>query len=172
MFCKSVNGKSQFNKVVDDAFAHGIPVVAFNSDSNDPANKRLSCVTQKLYEAGKSLGTKASPSVKPGAKVLMTMHSEGASALDDRLRGIHDALKDKNITSEVIITGLVPDECAEVITKALNANPEIKVLSGTSIGPIALGGQSTKLWPVQCLCSLGLHGHQSSYQLPIPSPSA
>ena len=117
-----------FNKVVDDAFAHGIPVVAFNADSNDPANKRLSCVTQKLYEAGKSLGTKASPSIKPGAKVLMTMHSEGASALDDRLRGIHDALKDKNITSEVIITGLVPDECAEVITKALNANPEIKTI--------------------------------------------
>ncbi|KKK88273.1 hypothetical protein LCGC14_2744840, partial [marine sediment metagenome] len=114
--------------VVAEAIDQGVPVVAFNVDSNDPANRRLSCVSQKLYEAGRSLGERAAEHVPANAKILMTMHSEGASALDDRLRGIQDALTQKQIIPTVVISGMLPAEAAEVITMALKADPEIKIV--------------------------------------------
>jgi simple sugar transport system substrate-binding protein len=117
-----------FNDVVADALDKGVPVVAFNVDSNDPANRRLSCVSQKLYEAGRSLGERAIDSIPANSKILMTMHSEGASALDDRLRGIQDILKRKKITWKVIITGLLPEKAAEIITETLKTGPDIKVV--------------------------------------------
>ncbi len=120
-----------FNDVVAEALDKGVPVVAFNVDSNDPANRRLSCVSQKLYEAGRSLGEKAIDSIPANSKILMTMHSEGASALDDRLRGIQDILERKQITWKVIITGLLPEKSADIITETIKANPDIKFVLST-----------------------------------------
>jgi simple sugar transport system substrate-binding protein len=48
--------------------------------------------------------------------------------LDDRLKGAQDVLKEKGITWEVVVTGIVPEKAVRLIAKALQANPEIKAV--------------------------------------------
>jgi simple sugar transport system substrate-binding protein len=117
--------------VVKEAMGRGIPVVAFNVDDTSSPNARLSAVCQNLYQAGRSLGEAAAGFVPANGKVLMTLHSEGISALDDRLRGAQDVLKERGITWEVVVTGIVPEKAIDAITGALKAHPEIKVVLDT-----------------------------------------
>ena len=117
-----------FDGVVQEAMDKGIPVVAFNVDDNNTPNPRLGAVCQNLYEAGRSLGKAAAEFIPARGKVLMTLHSEGISALDDRLKGAQDVLKEKGITWEVVVTGIVPEKAVRLIAKALQANPEIKAV--------------------------------------------
>jgi len=117
-----------FDKVAKLAADRGIPLVAFNVDDNATPNARLAAVCQNLYEAGRSLGRAAAPHIPDGSRILMTMHSAGVSALEDRLRGEQDALKDKGITWKVVVTGNTAEGAAEVITKELKADPDIKAV--------------------------------------------
>jgi len=117
-----------FDEVVQEAMDKGIPVVAFNVDDSSTPNARLSAVCQNLYEAGRSMGREAVKFIPADSKVLMTLHSEGISALDDRLRGAQDVLKEKGVTWEVVVTGIVPAKAVEVIAKALTEHPEIKTV--------------------------------------------
>ncbi len=73
-----------FDQVVRDAIAQGVPVVGFNTDDHATENARLSCVNQRLYEAGQSLAKFVAPDIPQGTHVLMTMHDEGVSSLEDR----------------------------------------------------------------------------------------
>ncbi len=115
-----------FDEVVQEAMEKGIPVVAFNVDDHATPNARLSAVCQQLYNAGQALGKKALDYIPPGSHVLMTMHAEGVSALEDRLRGAQDILKDKDITWTVAVTGNSAEQSARSITKQLKANPRIR----------------------------------------------
>lgn len=115
-----------FDEVVQEAVDAGVPVVAFNVDDHATHNARLSAVCQDLYEAGKTLGRKSLEFIPSGSKILMTMHAEGVSALEDRLHGAQEVLKEKGITWEVVITGNLVEASAKVILEALAANPEIK----------------------------------------------
>ena len=115
-----------FDVVVQEAIDAGVPVVAFNVDDHATPNARLSAVCQDLHEAGKTLGRRSLDFIPPGSRILMTMHAEGVSALEDRLHGAQEVLKEQGITWEVAITGNLVDESAKVITRALEANPEIK----------------------------------------------
>jgi len=117
-----------FDDVVQEAVDRGIPVVAFNVDDHSTPNPRLSAVCQNLYQAGRSMGQGAAEVIPARGKVLMTLHSEGISALDDRLRGAQEVLKEKGITWEVVVTGIVPEKAVGVIAKALKADPEIKMV--------------------------------------------
>ncbi len=122
---------SAFDAVVEEAVEKGIPVVAFNVDDSATPNARFSAVCQDLYQAGRSFGKEAAKFVPANGKVLMTLHSEGISALDDRLRGAQEVLKEKGITWEVIVTGIVTDKAAEVIAGALKKHPKIRTVLGT-----------------------------------------
>jgi len=115
-----------FDDVVQEAMDKGIPVVAFNVDDHATPNARMSAVCQQLYNAGQTLGKKALDYVRPGSHILMTMHAEGVSALEDRLRGAQDILKDKDITWTVAVTGNSAEQSARSITKQLKANPRIR----------------------------------------------
>ena len=115
-----------FDAVVQEAMDKGIPVVAFNVDDHATPNARLSAVCQQLYNAGQTLGRKALDHIRPGSHILMTMHAEGVSALEDRLRGAQDILREKDITWTVAITGNTADQSAQSITKQLKANPRIR----------------------------------------------
>ena len=115
-----------FDDVVQEAMDKGIPVVAFNVDDHATPNARLSAVCQQLYNAGQTLGRKALDHIRPGSHILMTMHAEGVSALEDRLRGAQDILREKDITWTVAITGNTADQSAQSITKQLKANPRIR----------------------------------------------
>jgi simple sugar transport system substrate-binding protein len=120
-----------FDVVVHEAMDNGIPVVAFNVDDQATPNARLSGVCQDLYKAGRTVGEKAAEFIPDGSTVLVTVHDDGISALEDRLRGEQDALKAKNITWKRVITGQVPQKAAEKIAAALKEDPKIKVVLST-----------------------------------------
>jgi simple sugar transport system substrate-binding protein len=115
-----------FDIVVAEAIEAGVPVVAFNVDDHATPNARLSSVNQQLYEAGKTLGRESLAFVEPGSHVLMTMHAEGVSALEDRLRGAQEILGAKGVTWTVAVTGNTAAESAERIAEILEQHPEIR----------------------------------------------
>jgi simple sugar transport system substrate-binding protein len=115
-----------FDEVVQEAMDKGIPVVAFNVDDHATPNARLSAVCQQLYDAGRALGKKALDHVPARSHILMTMHAEGVSALEDRLRGAQDILRDKDITWTVAITGNTAAESARSVAHELKADPRIR----------------------------------------------
>jgi simple sugar transport system substrate-binding protein len=117
-----------FDEVVAEAMSKGVPVVAFNVDDNQTPNARLSGVCQDLYKAGRIVGEKAAAFIPDNSKILMTVHSDGISALEDRLRGEQDVLKAKGVTWKRVVTGITPEGAAEVIATALKADPEIKTV--------------------------------------------
>lgn len=117
-----------FDAVIQEAMDKGIPVVGFNVDDHATPNARLSSVNQKLYEAGQSLAEHLLPYISENAQILMTMHDEGVSALEDRLNGIQNILKRKNIKPTVIISGNDSKKGAEVIAKTLKENPGIQII--------------------------------------------
>lgn len=117
-----------FDTVIQEAMDDGIPVVGFNVDDHATPNARLSSVNQKLYEAGQSLAEHLLLHIPENAQVLMTMHDEGVSALNDRLNGIRNILKQKNIKPTVIITGNDSKKGLEVIAKTLKENPGIQII--------------------------------------------
>lgn len=120
-----------FDEVIQEAISKGIPVVGFNVDDHATPNARLSCVNQQLYKAGQSLAEFLLPQVPADAQVLISMHDEGVSALEDRRDGILSILKQKNVASKVIIPGNDSAKGLDVIAKALKENPEIRIILGT-----------------------------------------
>lgn len=121
---------TDFDQPIEDAIAAGVPVVAFNTDDVTP-NARLSTVSQDLYEAGKTVATRALDFIPSGSGVLVTMHDAGVSALEERRRGIEDVLKQRGIKWTVIISTPHPKKARDVITKTLTDNPRIKTVLGT-----------------------------------------
>ena len=120
-----------FDEPIQEAMSKGIPVVGFNVDDHATPNARLSCVNQQLYKAGQSLAQFLLPDIQENAQVLITMHDEGVSALEDRRDGIQSILKPKNIEATVIIPGNDSLKGVDVIAKALNENPRIRIILGT-----------------------------------------
>lgn len=116
--------------VIAEAKDAGIPVVAFNVDDRSVPTDRLCSVCQNLFRAGQVLGKNASEFISDGSRIFIVMHDRGVSALEERLEGIIDGLKGKEITWEILIGG-DNENTVRVVTEALKANPDIKVLLGT-----------------------------------------
>ncbi|MHC4517361.1 MAG: substrate-binding domain-containing protein [Planctomycetota bacterium] len=131
-----------FDEVIQEATARGVPVVGFNVDDHATPNARLSSVNQRLYEAGESLARHVLHHVPDGAHVLMTMHDEGVSALEDRLHGQQAVLKARNVRWTVIITGNDPAQGAAVVAQALRANPDIRIVLGTGQSDTEAAGRA------------------------------
>ncbi len=131
-----------FDEVIQEAIDKGVPVIGFNVDDHATPNARLSSVNQRLYDAGKSLGEYALPFISKNAHVLMTMHDEGVSALEDRLRGIQEVLKKKNVKWTVIIPGNDSVKGADVIADALKKHRDIKVIFGTGQSDTEAAGRA------------------------------
>jgi simple sugar transport system substrate-binding protein len=117
-----------FDSVVADAISKGVPVVGFNIDDNSTANARLASVNQRVHAAGRILAQHVLSEIPSGAHILMTKHDEGVSALEDRLRGAQEVLKPKKITWTTIVTGNNARGGAEIVTKALRDNPDIRII--------------------------------------------
>jgi simple sugar transport system substrate-binding protein len=131
-----------FDEVVAAAIAKGVPVVAFNVDDSATPNARLASVNQRLYEAGRKVGEQALPDLPDGAHVLLTKHDEGVSALEDRLRGIQDVLKKKNVSWTTVITGNDAQAGVDAIAKALRENPDIRVIFGSGQSDTEAAGRA------------------------------
>lgn len=131
-----------FDDVIRNALEKGIPVVGFNVDDNTTPNARFSSVNQRLYEAGRTLAEHLLPDIPQNAHILMTMHDEGVSALNDRLRGEQTLLKGKNVRWTTIVTGNDSVKGAEVIAEALTENPDIRIILGTGQSDTEAAGRA------------------------------
>ena len=131
-----------FDDVVQEAIEKGVPVVGFNVDDHATPNARLSSVNQRLYEAGEALAEHLLPHVPDNAHILMTMHDEGVSALEDRLRGQQVVLKRKNARWTIVVTGNDSVKGAEVIADALRENPDIRIVLGTGQSDTEAAGRA------------------------------
>jgi len=131
-----------FDGVIQEAMDQGVPVVGFNVDDHASPNARLSSVNQRLYEAGESLATHLLDQIPDNAHVLLTMHDEGVSALEDRLRGEQAILKTKNVRWTVVVSGNDPVKGADVIAQALKAHPDIRIVLGTGQSDTEAAGRA------------------------------
>ncbi len=126
-----------FDNVIAEAIKKGVPVIAFNVDAQGPAGQnsdkphRLSAVCQDFVKAGRTLGEKAVAFMPKGSKVLITLHDNGISALDERAAGIQEVLKREGIAAKVICSTNEPKKAAERIAAELKADPEIRCVLGT-----------------------------------------
>lgn len=133
-----------FDAVVQEAMERNVPVVAFNVDDQATENARLAAVCQDFYKAGRTVGGQAGRLIEPGSTVVATLHNEGISALDDRLRGIQDALKEKNIQWKVVVTGNDPPEALEFLTRELESDPSIKAILCTGLTDTEAAGKAAE----------------------------
>jgi simple sugar transport system substrate-binding protein len=131
-----------FDKVAEEAIRQGVPVVGFNTDDHATPNPRLSCVNQRLYEAGKSLARHVAPDIPDEAHVLMTMHDEGVSSLEDRLRGLQEILKEKNARWTVCITGTDAVKGCGIIEQELRKHPDIRIVLSTGQADTEAAGRA------------------------------
>jgi simple sugar transport system substrate-binding protein len=120
-----------FDEVVAEAIKRGVPVVAFNVDDTATPNARLSGISQRFVEAGAALAIRVAADIPKNAHVLATFHDRGISALDERLKGMQEALKEKNLHWEVLVTGFDAAKAEKIIADALEKDPEIRVVFGT-----------------------------------------
>ena len=131
-----------FDDVVQEAMAKGVPVVGFNTDDHDTPNARLSGVSQRLYAAGRTLAKYVAPKIPRGAHVLMTMHDEGVSSLENRLRGLQDELKAKNIKVTLRISGNEISRGVDVIRNELEKHPDIRIVLCTGQADTEAAGRA------------------------------
>ncbi len=131
-----------FDEVVARAVQKGVPVVAFNTDDHATPNARLSAVNQRYREAGRRLAEHVLADIPEGSPVLLTQHDAGVSSLDDRLQGIQDVLGRRKVRWKVVVTGNDPLKGAEVVTKALKANPDIRAVLGTGQADTEAAGRA------------------------------
>jgi simple sugar transport system substrate-binding protein len=155
-----------FDDVVRETIAKGVPVVAFNVDDHATPNARLSSVNQRLYEAGQTLAERLLPLVPENAHILMTMHDEGVSALEDRLRGEQMILKKKNVRWTVLVTGNDSVKGAEIIAEALKQHPDIRIIFGTGQSDTEAAGRAIeKYFPNKDYWSAGFDLSPKTLQL-------
>jgi len=115
-----------FEEVTREALDRGVPVVAFNVDGTYGEGEHLSSVNQDLYGAGRTLGERAAEHLADRVKVLITMHDEGISALEDRARGIQEVIaEEKGATWDMVVTGIDPERAADIIGEKLGADAAI-----------------------------------------------
>jgi simple sugar transport system substrate-binding protein len=133
-----------FDEVVEQTIRGGVPVVGFNTDDHDTVNARLSCVNQQLEAAGEKLARHVLPQVPAGSHVLLTMHDEGISSLEDRLRGLQNVLKTKDVRWTVVVAGNDAVRGSEVIAQALRDNPQIRIVLGTGQADTEAAGRAIK----------------------------
>jgi simple sugar transport system substrate-binding protein len=131
-----------FDEVIQEAIDKDVPVVGFNVDDHATPNARLSSVNQCLYDAGQTLAKHLLPSIPDGAHVLMTMHDEGVSALEDRLAGEQSVLKTKNVRWTVLVSGNDSVKGADLIAEALRAHPDIRIVLGTGQADTEAAGRA------------------------------
>ena len=95
-----------FNKPVEEALAHGIPVVAYNADGGR-GNQRLAYVGQDLYQSGLKGGARIAELVHEG-DVFLFIATPGQLNIQPRIDGALDAIKDsgKPIRVRVVASGV------------------------------------------------------------------
>ena len=117
-----------YNEVLAEVQKAKIPVVLLNTAASQGINNDIPFIGQDVYQAGKKIGANIGNKIPDGSKVLVPIHSEGISALDERARGIRDGLANKNLDFESVVTGIEVEDGFRVISEKLKTDPEIKIV--------------------------------------------
>ena len=117
-----------YNEVLEEVRKAGIPIVLLNTAASQGINNDIPFIGQDVYQAGKKIGANIENIIPDGSKILVPIHSEGISALDERARGIRDGLAGKNLKFESVVTGIEVEDGFRVISEKLKADPEIKIV--------------------------------------------
>lgn len=137
---------------IRQAIAAGIPVVSINSGA-DAWQKLgvLGHVGQTEYEAGFAGGEKLTAA---GARrVLCVNHEVGNLALDERCRGLSEAMQAKSGSAAVLAVNLAdPTDAQQRIANALQRDPQIDGM--LTLGP---GGASPALAALRTLRGRRVH---------------
>ena len=127
----SIIDPTAFDAAIDLALSRDIPIVAFNVNAKGRADTRVTEVCQDVYAAGKRLASHIEKHIIEESSILITFHSEGISALEDRYRGILEILEKKHVSHGRLITGMDPGIAADLITEFLRDNDEYRAIIGT-----------------------------------------
>jgi simple sugar transport system substrate-binding protein len=155
-----------FDAVIAETLEKGVPVVGFNVDDSASPNARLAAVSQQFEAAGTKLATLALPDIPVGARVLLTKHDEGVSALDERSRGIQAVLKSKGINWTTVVTGNDAVAGAKVVADALRAHPDIRIILGSGQADTEAAGRAIEAdFPQQDYWAAGFDMSPKTLQL-------
>jgi simple sugar transport system substrate-binding protein len=114
-----------FNDVVAEAMDKGIPVIALNADA--PKSRRLAYIGQGNYEAGRSMGKEIIKLLPKGGPVLLCTHTAGAFNLEERLRGVREALQATGpFTVQVVATTTDLVKAGSLIASYYQGHPDTK----------------------------------------------
>lgn len=118
-----------FNDVVAEATSKGIPVIAVNADA--PNSRRLAYIGQGNFEAGRSMGREIVKLLPKGGTVLLCLHTAGAFNLEERVRGIRDALQQAgNFNPQLLATSTDMVKATSLIASFYQGHPDVKGFFG------------------------------------------
>lgn len=130
-----------FNDVVEEATGMGIPVISMNADA--PESKRLAYIGQSNYNAGYQVGKELVRRTPEGGKVMIGLHSLGASNLEERVKGIKTALDEHGKHKyQIVETTMDMVRASGLIGAWYHANPDaiamlgVEEVSGTAINSL------------------------------------
>jgi len=137
----AVDGKAVI-PVIQKAMAAGIPVVMFDADAA-PGSGRLAFIGTNNYRGGVALGMGFAKALPGGGQYAVITGGLGAENLNDRIRGVHDGLKQAGVASRFSEVSGSPFPCnddinraVQLIEQAITAHPDLS-------GIVAVGG-----WPL------------------------
>jgi len=108
----------------------GIPLISFNVDAPDTC--RMACVCQDFIKAGHTFGKQAFEHLQENTTVMITMHDEGVSALEERIAGIMDIIGQKNLNIKKIVSGNTPELARDTILKHIDPDVTAILCTGQS----------------------------------------
>lgn len=135
----SVSDPTAIGRVIRDARAKGIPVVAINV--KEPADYKgqpipyMAYIGMDEYEAGKNVARFLLSKIPQGAVVLIAMHEPGHVGLEARARGITEVLTaERQAKVSRLDTTQDPTKSLAAMRAFLKANPTTKALF--TLGPL------------------------------------
>lgn len=131
-----------FDGVIAEAKRQKIPVMAFNV--NAQPNSRVPTVAQNLYDGGRAAAFAAAPMIPDGSRVLLTIHSDKPTPMDQRYNGVRDGLRDKDIIWETLLTGGGAQEIEQLVAARLKANPRIKTIIAAGLTDTEAAGRAVE----------------------------
>lgn len=141
MAISAVDGKAVV-PVIKRAMAAGIPVVTFDADAA-PGSGRLAFIGTNNYRGGVALGKAFAKGLPAGGRYAIITGGLGAENLNDRIRGVHDGLKEAGVAEKFTEVSGSPFPCnddinraVQLIEQAITAHPDLS-------GVVAVGG-----WPL------------------------
>jgi ribose transport system substrate-binding protein len=136
-----VDGKAAVS-VIDQAMGAGIATVTFDSDAA-PGSKRLAFIGTDNYAGGVALGRQFARALPGGGKYAIITGGLGAENLNERIKGVHDGLRQAGVAAKFTEISGSPFPCnddvnraVQLIEQSLTAHPDLS-------GIVPVGG-----WPL------------------------